>query len=512
MAVSPKDKEHLKKLLHNHLSVEEYRKQDHCYISIAGMLAAFCAAKGKFDISVVLENFADFKKSSAYLGGLEKGDTIDWKHLIYYTAAYCFFDIPLLYHKYETLEKKLQWFFFYSACRDYPEKDLRESKVFPSIYLSENIRQSMDSGCMEELHKAIESAPSSNTALKNIVYAVLRTEKFDIFAGLYKRYDLLSAVDMEIIFDFWSKKYLLRYWKNNDKACRKEHFMSEWNDPENFPLHRLIIKWDVAGRCIPVLFRREMLYPEVLAELLKMGMPVNKPLTDFKGWENLTLPEFAKYFGEFLPDFEFDRDDNFLFSKLETAAFYQEYTVSHPLKAEKQQVTPAPAASGAGKSGSLTEEQKKRLANDEARGIIFCGNNRKLKAYPWQADTAAKYEIPDFVTAISPEAFSETDKLKHVVLSPQMKKIGRDAFSFSGIRTIEIPEGLTHVVTGAFYACESLKEVIFPDSMQEIENAAFRGCSRLKYAEIPEGCKVGATAFMETHKDLQIVYRPKKNE
>ena len=99
MAVSPKDKEHFKKLLHNHLSVEEYRKQDHCYISIAGMLAAFCAAKGKFDISVVLENFADFKKSSAYLGGLEKGDTIDWKHLIYYTAAYCFFDIPLLLYK-----------------------------------------------------------------------------------------------------------------------------------------------------------------------------------------------------------------------------------------------------------------------------------------------------------------------------------------------------------------------------------------------------------------------------
>ena len=82
--------------------------------------------------------------------------------------------------------------------------------------------------------------------------------------------------------------------------------------------------------------------------------------------------------------------------------------------------------------------------------------------------------IPEGITKISKEAFSNCDSLKSVI----------------------IPEGVTKIADSAFRDCPSLSSIVIPKSVIEIGEAAFKGCYSLKSVEIPEGVtKIGYCAF-----------------
>ena len=69
-------------------------------------------------------------------------------------------------------------------------------------------------------------------------------------------------------------------------------------------------------------------------------------------------------------------------------------------------------------------------------------------------------------------------------------------YSESTLTSITIPEGVTHIYTGAFQKCTNLREVKLPSTLQYIGKRAFRGCTSLASIVIPSSVQyIETSAF-----------------
>lgn len=107
-----------------------------------------------------------------------------------------------------------------------------------------------------------------------------------------------------------------------------------------------------------------------------------------------------------------------------------------------------------------------------------------------------KVILPETVVEVGESAFEGCAKLTEVILPDCVESIGEYAFSFSGLKQIRIPAGMTK--TGAYicHICRDLEQIILPDGVQEISGGAFMGCSSLGELHLPSGLQViGDHAF-----------------
>lgn len=92
--------------------------------------------------------------------------------------------------------------------------------------------------------------------------------------------------------------------------------------------------------------------------------------------------------------------------------------------------------------------------------------------------------VPTDVTAIYPEAFSETD-----------------------IESVELPEGLTEIGEQAFYYCESLESINIPSTVASIGEEAFYYCRPLTSIVIPESVTTMGSSVFSGCYDLTVFAR-----
>lgn len=78
----------------------------------------------------------------------------------------------------------------------------------------------------------------------------------------------------------------------------------------------------------------------------------------------------------------------------------------------------------------------------------------------------------DDISTIGNQAFAYCSALSTISI-PNVKEIAENAFMFSGLTSIIIPEGATQINRTAFNQCKSLKTVVIPSSMTEIGFGAF---------------------------------------
>ena len=548
MAITNEEKEHLQELLHGFFANAEFRNQKTAHTRESAMLATLCAVYGKFDFSVVLEHFSELVRADRYLKEGGFGGTLDWQRVAAHSALYWFLDIRLIGGLGSGAKERLDrmnWLFFESSYCDYKklglEKDKARRKIFPAFCLPDRLESAISKDDGEAVCAALKNAKDRDVLLRNSAYFALVNDKYRVFAALYRNFDLAAVLDMERVFEFWSRIVMDEQYRFGAKTDRDgQDFLREWRAKDEYPLHRMILDWDAGGRCVPALFRYGLLFPEVMTELWARGVPFDKPLAPFAGWGELTFPVFARYFGELSADFEpfrgkvIQKGEKIFLANLQAAEFYQA-NFAGKTRAVSSVPAAAKKAPASGKSGSLTEEQKNRLADETANGVVFTCEGRTLKEYTWQADNVKKYEVPDFVRTIAGGAFSEADKLKHLVLPEWLTRICKEAFAWGDIKKIElpstlkriapyafwacdnltdvtIPEGVCEIGENAFLACEKLRELVLPDSMAKIGPAAFGKCRNLRRIEIPEGCEVSPGAFVDDRDDLQVVYRPKKGK
>lgn len=505
--ISQTDKEHLKSLFGEFLSCKKYHDlMQPGWISKNEMMLTLCAVYGKFDFSVVLEHFSDLLSALEYLGN-EKS-FMKWNDFMIHYAAYTLLDCPFLNlavgssNDFKLMQEQLERLLFVSCSYG------KEKSSWKIAILSKNIQSALDKDDFPLLLKAIGSEQTNRPQIANIAYAALEKEKWNIFAGLHAQYDLLSYIDMEKVFDFWCKELLP---KHNDyllNGKRVYDFTAQWQVPEKYPLHRMMIEYG-RERCVPALYNQGLLLPDVIEYLWNNGISFDTPLTVFYGWEKVTFSAFAAYFGDLsekidlIPMPKYPPSGEKVFRQnVKSAAFFNEYSAKHPRKTPD--VKSAPAVKKA--KGELTDEQKIRLANDEAAGVIFSKNKKTLVRYAScirELDEWIKsgYKVPDFVTAIGAEAFSKVEsiELKTVILPEGLTKIGPrafrgrietavfpatlktigvQAFLFSKLKELHL-SGVESIGDYAFAFCSKLQSVFLPDTLIKIGCGLFRRCENL---------------------------------
>lgn len=99
-------------------------------------------------------------------------------------------------------------------------------------------------------------------------------------------------------------------------------------------------------------------------------------------------------------------------------------------------------------------------------------------AFSWSS--LESIEIPDSVVEISDKAFSECINLKTISIGNSVEKIGFEAFYFcSELQNLVFPDSLKTIDSQAFMFCRSLESVSFGNSLETIGSKAFWSCTNL---------------------------------
>ena len=107
-------------------------------------------------------------------------------------------------------------------------------------------------------------------------------------------------------------------------------------------------------------------------------------------------------------------------------------------------------------------------------GVLFSKEMDKLLVYP-AGNKNTSYTVPASV-----------------------REIADYAFSFAGLTSVALPEGLERLGVGAFCSCSKLTEAALPAGLSAVEDKTFFGCSALERLTLPEGVtRFGASAFEE---------------
>lgn len=80
----------------------------------------------------------------------------------------------------------------------------------------------------------------------------------------------------------------------------------------------------------------------------------------------------------------------------------------------------------------------------------------------------------------------------------KVSEIGDSAFAgLLCLKTVRVPEGVTHIGNYAFECCSLLKKIYFPASLHSIGDGAFSGCGSLTLVDMQDGIKsIGNGAFL----------------
>ena len=115
--------------------------------------------------------------------------------------------------------------------------------------------------------------------------------------------------------------------------------------------------------------------------------------------------------------------------------------------------------------------------------------------------------IPDSVTVIGENAFSNCKGLTSIDIPDSVTEIDSNAFSdCTGLTSVHLPEHITEIKSGVFLNCTNLTSVSIPNGVTKISDydeyayyvdGSFAGCSSLKSIEIPDSVTViGSNAFL----------------
>ncbi len=105
--------------------------------------------------------------------------------------------------------------------------------------------------------------------------------------------------------------------------------------------------------------------------------------------------------------------------------------------------------------------------------------------------------VPETVTAISGDAFSDNSSVRRILIPDTVQKIGSCAFeACSKLESVRLPQSMTVLEPHLFERCHMLQTIQIPHSIREIGSKAFSSCTQLRALSIPERVeKIAADAF-----------------
>lgn len=146
-----------------------------------------------------------------------------------------------------------------------------------------------------------------------------------------------------------------------------------------------------------------------------------------------------------------EQDSDFIYTYLSES---DSYSVLAPLKTNTQSVLTVPSSFN-GKS--VTE----------------------VYAYAFKYSEATSIFLPSSINVIEDNVFSHCTKLETFTIPDNVTRIQDGTYISSGLKSIEIPEGITEIGGQAFAYCNSLESVTLNNGLRTIDFMAFQSCKKL---------------------------------
>lgn len=142
------------------------------------------------------------------------------------------------------------------------------------------------------------------------------------------------------------------------------------------------------------------------------------------------------------------------------------------------------------------------------KSVDLSDNLTNLSTCMFRYCSISNIDIPESVTSIGSQAFSNCYSLTSITIPHNVTYLGSWAFGYcDSLTTINIPNGITTISEFTFRDCVSLKKIEIPGSVTIIDNYAFSGCTGLESVVIPN-CEItlGDSVFHSCHnlKEIKI--------
>ena len=117
---------------------------------------------------------------------------------------------------------------------------------------------------------------------------------------------------------------------------------------------------------------------------------------------------------------------------------------------------------------------------------------KKIGEYAFSGSGITSIDLPEGLQQIGEWAFFYCD-IDNINIPASCNNF---SLAFSSVRTVNIAEGITDIVDGAFLSCSMLEEIKLPSSLKTIGSDAFWACTSLNHIDLPDGLEsVGESAF-----------------
>lgn len=137
------------------------------------------------------------------------------------------------------------------------------------------------------------------------------------------------------------------------------------------------------------------------------------------------------------------------------------------------------------------------LAPQNIKTLQIKDGTTRIAPYAARYNSFSIVVIPDGVTEIGDNAFSDSLTLKAVKFPKTVETIGNRAFeNCTKIKTINIPDPVKTLGERAFYNCKTLAAAVLPEGLQEIKSECFDNCKNIVSMVVPQSVKtIGGGAF-----------------
>ncbi|EAX87538.1 Leucine Rich Repeat family protein [Trichomonas vaginalis G3] len=115
--------------------------------------------------------------------------------------------------------------------------------------------------------------------------------------------------------------------------------------------------------------------------------------------------------------------------------------------------------------------------------IQFSKNFQSIGEWAFIGSNFKSIVIPDTVTNIHEGAFFACSSLNSIVIGTGLKAISNYCFRRTNISSITIPSGITTIGIYAFDGCNNLKEVVLPSSLKNLGGSCFPMTTKLIFSE-----------------------------
>lgn len=127
--------------------------------------------------------------------------------------------------------------------------------------------------------------------------------------------------------------------------------------------------------------------------------------------------------------------------------------------------------------------------------LVIPNSVTKIGREAFSGSGISQITLSESLTTIEAMAFKESG-LTQITLPESLTTIEASAFYKTKLETITIPKNVTKIPTDCFYQCENLTRAMFPNTLTTIDARAFRGCSNLTNIDIPTSLEtIGVGAF-----------------